>query len=445
MRKGKIQIRTRLIWGTVIFTLLITLISMGVVYYWSFYHFGTIFEDRVIDEYILHRKQELGVENEWILGISTHSIDVVRQIHGDVTAEVIEDRAKKQEELSRLYRETIDGKHLMYTINLDTKNGETIYEYSIIKDIYLEIFPKIAAGFLFFSLILVALSICYTQYVSKGVSLDIHRLRAYTKRIARGKEVGQIEICTYDPELQALVSDLRIMKDTIANDNAMRQTTLQYISHEMKTPIMIIEGYATSAKDEIYPKGDLDSTLDTILTQTERMRQKVADLLTIVRLEGSAEMDQTQSLCARDCIQEVFSLLAGSGTEKRYYIHVDPQLYLYGNEESFKILFENLISNQLKYAKTMFSISEKIHGGMLSLYFYNDGPVISPEIRERIFQPFVKGYNGSTGLGLSICRTILRQLSGDIRLAETKNGTMFIVDIPEAHWSLQSEPLPPHD
>ena len=84
----------------------------------------------------------MGIKNEWILGVTTDSIDVVEGIHGAKVAQQIQEHAHEQEEVKELYRETIDEKHLLYTIELNTKNGETLYKYSIIKDIYTETFLK---------------------------------------------------------------------------------------------------------------------------------------------------------------------------------------------------------------------------------------------------------------------------------------------------------------
>lgn len=435
-KKWASGIRSRFILGTVIFTMIITIISLTVVYYWSFYHFANLFEDRVIDEYTFQKKQDMGVTNEWILGVTTHSIDVVRGIHGDKTADVLEDKALNQQELTKLYREKFDGKHLLYMINLDTQNGETIYEYSIIKDIYAEIFPKIVLGFVLLSLILAGASVAYTQYIAKSLYRDIRKLRGYTKQVARGKDTVDLQIETKDREFENLVSDLRIMKKTIDDDAAIRQSTLQYISHEMKTPIMIIEGYAASAQDEIYPKGSMQSTLTTILTQTERMKQKVADLLTIVHLESEKGKEVQEQVSLQECVQEVFRLLSGKMEEKTFQIDLDDQILLLGNREKMKILFENMISNQIKYAESHFTISMQKEQDQLLLYFYNDGPVIPQELRSQLFQPFVKGYNGSSGLGLSICRTILRQIGGDITLEDRDTGTMFKLIVPSTHWSI---------
>lgn len=142
MKKKTTNIRTKIICSTLIFILSIAGISLLVVYYWSFYHFSNTFEDRVIDEYTFRKKMDMGIENEWILGVTTDSIDVIRSIHGPLVAETLQNQAQTQQEITKLYKQTIDNKHLLYMIRLDTDEGEMLYEYSVIKDIYAEIFPK---------------------------------------------------------------------------------------------------------------------------------------------------------------------------------------------------------------------------------------------------------------------------------------------------------------
>lgn len=430
MKKLK-NIRTRIIFFTTIFIVFISITSISIVYYWSFVHFSKIFEDRVISNYALNQKKDLGIENEWILGVTTNSIDVVQSIHGEKVADIIENNAKSQKEISKLYKDKIDGKHLLYTINLELKNGETIYEYSVVKNIYADIFPKICFWFLGFILFLVGVSICYTYFVSKELYMDIKKLREYTKKITEGKKVKDIPIKTTDLEFQHLISDLKIMKETLDKESALRQTTLQYISHEMKTPLMIIEGYTTSAMDNLYPKGDLNSTLETIITQTHRMKQKVQDLITIIHLEFANNFDEnTEEFNFSEVVLKVLDLLAVKESSKKFSLSIDKNITFKTNKEKVKILVENLITNQLKYSESFFSISTKTVGENLYLYFYNDGASVPEKEREFLFSPFIKGYNGGSGLGLSICKSIVEYLEGDIYLAETKTGTLFVIKLP---------------
>lgn len=430
MKKLK-NIRTRIIFFTTIFIVFISITSISIVYYWSFVHFSKIFEDRVISNYALNQKKDLGIENEWILGVTTNSIDVVQSIHGEKVADTIENNAKSQKEISKLYKDKIDGKHLLYTIELELKNGETIYEYSVVKNIYADIFPKICLWFLGFILFLVGVSICYTYFVSKELYMDIKKLREYTKKITEGKKVKDIPIKTTDLEFQHLISDLKIMKETLDKESALRQTTLQYISHEMKTPLMIIEGYTTSAMDNLYPKGDLNSTLETIITQTHRMKQKVQDLITIIHLEFANNFDENiEEFNFSEVVLKVLDLLAVKESSKKFSLAIDKNITFKTNKEKVKILVENLITNQLKYSESFFSISTKTVGENLYLYFYNDGTSVPEKEREFLFSPFIKGYNGGSGLGLSICKSIVEYLEGDIYLAETKTGTLFVIKLP---------------
>ncbi len=412
---------------TILFTIAVTGVSLFVVYYWSFFHFSQIFEDRVIDEYTFAKKQDMGVENEWILGVTTDSIDVVQGIHKDNVANTLKEKAEKQKEPEKLYRETIDGKHLLYTIRLDTNEGETLYHYSIIKDIYAEIFPHIVMSFLTFFIFLTLISLFYIHMISKGFYEDISILRSYTKKIAEGSDTEPLEISTKDDALQDLVSDLCIMKESLDKEAAMRQTTLQYISHEMKTPIMIIEGYAASAIDGIYPKGTPEESMKTIIAQTERMKQKVQDLLTIVRLESAPAAAKKENIAVKSYILHILTLL-NQEKKQNVFLHIPEEVIIEENQERFKILVENLITNQLKYAKTFLSVSYQESAEKHILYFYNDGVQIPEEIRKTLFQPFVKGYNGSSGLGLSICKSIMNQIGGSIFLKDTKKGTLIVVE-----------------
>ena len=276
--------RKRMLISSAFFILIVTLLCLGVVYYWSFFHFSHLFEDRVIDQLTFQKNQDMGIKNEWILGVTTDSIDVVEGIHGAKVAQQIQEHAHEQEEVKELYRETIDEKHLLYTIELNTKNGETLYKYSIIKDIYTETFPQIATFLFVFAIIIVGISFIYSNSLSRDFYKGISRLRSYSKEIAQGKHIAPIDIETCDQEFRALAEDLEIMRCSLEKNDENRQQVLQYISHELKTPLMIIEGYVSSALDGYYPKGTLEESLNTILMQSDRIKERVQDLLMIVHL-----------------------------------------------------------------------------------------------------------------------------------------------------------------
>lgn len=423
--KKQYEFRWKMVLSTLCFILLVSGLSLGIVYYWSFYHFSNLFEDRVIDAYTFQKNKDMGIKNEWILGVTTDSIDVVESIHDTKVAEQIQESAKTQKEPEKLYRETIDGKHLLYLIQLDVENGETIYKYSIIKDIYAEIFPQIVLTLLGFVGIISVLSVVYTSIVSKELYGSIRQLRRYTRKIADGRHVEAIDVQTHDSEFRELVGDLESMKDTLEKESAARQSTLQFLSHEMKTPLMIIEGYAASASDGIYPKGDLQASMDTIMVQTERMKKRLQDLLTIVRIDASPDEDDQRMIPILPYVKEILTLFDAELKNKQVTVEISETLSLWSNPDRLKILLENLISNQVKYSNREIKIWEEIQTDSISIKFYNDGNPIPMEIKDRLFQPFVKGSAEGSGLGLSICKNIMTQMGGQISLDERQDGVQF--------------------
>lgn len=429
----KNHLERKMVATNIIFIITVSIMALSVVYYWSFYHFANIFEDRVIDEYTFEKLGDMGVENEWILGVTTDSIDVVESIHKPIVAERIEERAHEQVEPTKLYKETIDGKHLLYQIDLDVKNGETIYKYSIIKDIYAEIFPQIVLSFIIFLLILFLISTWYTQEVSDQVYKSIKELRSYTNNITHGLPCKKLEIQTNDEEFQNLVNDLEQMNHTLQQEASIRQATLQYISHEMKTPIMIIEGYITSAKDGIYPTGDLEGTFDTILEQTARMNQKVQNLLTVVHLESTDEPDLCESIFIKEAIEHILNEFKYQLKTKSIHVDIPNDMNVYANIDKLNILFENLITNQCKYSESKLSITAFEDDTNIYMEFKNDGIPINETLKEHLFMPFAKGYNGSSGLGLSICKTIMTQMNGSIEFANNESLWIFKLTFPKAH------------
>ncbi len=431
MKEKQKGFQRRIHLGTVLFIMVITILCLGVVYYWSFVHFSHLFEDRVIDQYTFQQNQDMGVKNEWILGVTTDSIDVVESIHGADTAQRIQEQAFTQQETEKLYRETIDGKHLLYTIQLDTENGETVYKYSVIKDIYAETFPQIAGFLVLFAIVVAAISILYSNVLTRELYSGIRRLRGYSRRIAQGKPTEPIDIQTSDREFRALAEDLEVMRQALEKSDEDRQNALQYISHEMKTPIMVIEGYASSAMDGFYPKGSLDESLKTILFQTDRMKRRVQDLLTIVRLDSLTPPEEQERILLLPCIRETMVLLGQETESQKWKVDIREDLAVHGSRQHLLVLLENLISNQIRYGTGTCSITQEDTPEHILIRFWNDGPPIPEDIRPNLFKPFVKGSSSGSGLGLPICKGIMHLFGGEIRLEDTDRGTTFLLEFPK--------------
>ena len=221
------------------------------------------------------------------------------------------------------------------------------------------------------------------------------------------------------------------MRCSLEKNDENRQQVLQYISHELKTPLMIIEGYVSSALDGYYPKGTLEESLNTILMQSDRIKERVQDLLMIVHLTSLDASEDFQEIAILPCIQEIVALLGNDSHIKHWNIDIKPDLTVYGSCKHIRILFENLISNQVKYGDSVSVISQSETKTHHIIKFYNDGSQIPEKIQQELFKPFVKGSSQGSGLGLPICQRIMEQLHGNIRLEPSSEGTVFILEFPK--------------
>ena len=104
---------------------------------------------------ISNMPQKWASKNEWLLGVSTDSIDVLEATYNEETRDHIYQQALNQQEIEKFYREKIDNKELIYCISLTPKNGEFFYKYSVIRDLYHEVFPYIVGSLAAFVILLV--------------------------------------------------------------------------------------------------------------------------------------------------------------------------------------------------------------------------------------------------------------------------------------------------
>lgn len=266
----------------------------------------------------------------------------------------------------------------------------------------------------------------------KEFSMELIELQAYAQKLENlDLNIDDIKPKYGNSIIEILAGTFREMHIRLVERENLQKSSLQYISHELKSPIMVIESYIISAKDGIYPAGTLDDSFDTILEQTNRMKDKVSSLLKYVTI---STMDLKKSQF--DLSDLLHSLLidyqAQIHKKGTHIYHIQNKMDILADSEKIRVVFQNLLENQLKYRNSLMAIRAYKKGDTIIMLFYNDGEIISDQLKKQIFTPFMKGYNGSNGLGLSITKMILLQHSGNIELLKTNQGTLFKVTLPDS-------------
>lgn len=215
------------------------------------------------------------------------------------------------------------------------------------------------------------------------------------------------------------------------------------ISHELKTPLTSISGYAELLKSGEVNKENTIKFSTIILDESSRLIELIDEIISLSRLEEKKLQENVTRINLLDLADETVSNLALSINSKKIKVNVigDENLFINANLITIKELFYNLIDNAIKYNVDNGKIDILIfadESGNIILEFKDSGIGISHKDQGRVFERFYmadksRSYNKkSTGLGLSIVKHIVEYYQGDIELKSQLNiGSTFKITLPK--------------
>ncbi len=225
------------------------------------------------------------------------------------------------------------------------------------------------------------------------------------------------------------------------NSQQMRQEFFSNVSHELKTPITSIQGFAELLESGLIndPNAGKDF-LSRIKKETQHMTNLINDILMISRLESNQAYDAPAQLKLPSLIQEVTTSLQPLAKQNGVTISSDCEdITVVADPKQMHQLVNNLMGNAVKYNKPggTVSVSLKAENSGIRLTVADTGIGIPLESQQRIFERFYrvdKGRSrkiGGTGLGLSIVKHIVQYYKGTISLKSALNqGTEITVYLP---------------
>ncbi len=228
------------------------------------------------------------------------------------------------------------------------------------------------------------------------------QIRSYISQIKQGKDVD-LYINRGD-EIGDLADELVTMKDELSRQDKAKEEMIHNISHDLKTPIATIKSYSESIKDGIYPYGDLDSSVDVILHNAQRLEEKVHNLLYLNRVEYLVSSDASGVVTnMKDVVEQVVLNSAVIRPEIEIITDVE-EVFFDGLIEAWRVSIENIMENAFRYAKTYIKIQVRENDLRIS----NDGPKMPEDRIDTLFRPYEKGEGGRFGLGLSIVSKVTK-------------------------------------
>ncbi len=293
-----------------------------------------------------------------------------------------------------------------------------------------------------FRIALVLLSIlllsCVILAFASGKMLrPILKLTAATQKVASGQFDVSVDIGKND-EIGILIRNFNRMAKELGNMEYLQKDFMRNVSHEFKTPIASIQGFAKLLQNENLSREDQLEFSGIILEETERLSKLSSNILRLSKLEHQNELTSKKEFLLDEQIRSAIVLLEPKWSKKNLDLIVQMEKTSYrGDEELLQQVWINLIENAIKFSNQggRLSISLTQAENHVEVEIADNGIGMDEETRQRIFERFYQG-NAShsmegSGLGLSIVKRILDLSNGEIQVKSSLNhGTAFLVKLP---------------
>ncbi len=247
--------------------------------------------------------------------------------------------------------------------------------------------------------------------------------------------------------LQDVISELKEANNELMQDlekkekiDEMRKEFLSNVSHELKTPLALIQGYAEGLKECINDDPESkDFYSDVIIDEAGKMNKMVQKLLTLNQLEFGNEMVEMKRFELGELIDGVVnaSSLMASQNDINIKFKINNPIYVWGDEFKVEEVISNFLSNAIHYAKNekQIEINVEVKDDIVRTTVFNTGDLIPEEEIDKVWIKFYKvdkartrEYGGS-GIGLSIVKAIMDSFHQKCGVENKKNGVAFWMEL----------------
>lgn len=240
--------------------------------------------------------------------------------------------------------------------------------------------------------------------------------------------------------LEAASEKVRSVASELKRLNEEKSTFLGIAAHDLRNPLGVVLGYAEMLRDEEFSRKETAEMAGKVVIAAERVRDLVAGLI-----EASAAEAGRVSLEKRPCdllgiARRVVETQTASAERKEIRIRVDgPAVVVTGDPGAIQQVVENVVSNAIKFSpwRSTVVVTIRTEGGAGVVEVEDEGPGVNETDRARLFAKFARlsakptGGESSTGLGLSIVKTLTEAMGGDVSLESPPGrGARFRVRLP---------------
>lgn len=239
-------------------------------------------------------------------------------------------------------------------------------------------------------------------------------------------------------EFRELSCQFNQMTEELSSTELLRSDFVDNFSHEFKTPMVSILGFAKLLKNEDLAAEERNEYLDIIIEESNRLTALSTGILNLSKLENTSLLSDLQRYNVSEQIRVVITLLAEKWLKKEitFQIKLD-EIHLTGSETFLKEVWLNLLDNAIKFSPegSTITVSAKEISSLAHFSVEDQGIGMSHEVQKHIFDKFYQGDASHSiqgnGLGLPLVKRIVELHHGTIEVhSEPGKGSTFSVALP---------------
>ena len=254
----------------------------------------------------------------------------------------------------------------------------------------------------------------------------------YSARLSIGKPFGGMTV------LRTVSNSFNTMAEELQNTEMLRSDFINNFSHEFKTPIVSIAGFAKLLKRGNLTDEQKSEYIDIIEEESMRLSYMANNVLNLTKVENQTILTDVTSYNLSEQLRSCILLLEEEWSKKNLEMYIDFDEYMISaNEELLKHVWINLFDNAVKFSPEYGSLEIKVTQDIesISVSVSNNGPSIPPESRDKIFNKFYQAdeshSSAGNGIGLAIVKRVTELHGGEVLVSSEENLTTFTVTLPK--------------
>lgn len=345
------------------------------------------------------------------------------------------------------YAGTADKLHEREFLQIKTKRLPIINTILKVDDKYIKISNSfneksvhIRAFFLTITSLIISTLIAtiISGIASKRILRPIRTLSKATEEVAKGNFSVKIGI-PKDYEFALLAKNFNKMVHELSSIETLRNDFVSNVSHEIKTPIASIQGFAKLIQDKNLNDDERSEFTDIIISELSRLSKLTSNILKLSKLENQEVITGKAEFALDEQIRCAILIMEPEWSEKGIDLDIDlDKVSIIGNEDLLQQVWLNIIGNAIKFTEKGGTIGIKLMDlqDKIVIKVSDNGVGMNEETQRHIFDKFYQGdkshLSKGNGLGLSLVKRIIELCDGEIKVrSKLYYGTTFTIGLPK--------------